>query len=85
MKSKLKIILLFIVVIISVTALNVLRKDSTKYNKNKLINNILSEDKQNQETFTDYLQKVSDNTNKKCPMAIDKYTRLDNTLVLSIW
>ncbi|MBJ6369162.1 hypothetical protein [Snuella sedimenti] len=85
MKSKLKIILLFIVGIISITAINVLRKDSAEHDKNKLIDNLISEDRQEQkqEPFANYLQKVSDDTNKKCPITINKYTRLDNTHILS--
>ncbi|PKQ44592.1 hypothetical protein [Confluentibacter flavum] len=83
MKSKIKIVLLFLVAVVSITAFNVLKKDSTKYNKIKQIESSQSEDKINQESFSDYLQKVSDDTNKKCPMTVDENTRLDNTLVLS--
>lgn len=83
MKSKIKIVLLFIVAVISVTAFNVLRKDSIEHNKKEQIEKSELKDKLNQESFADYLQKVSDETNKKCPMTIDKNTRLDNTLVLS--
>lgn len=78
MKSKIKIVLLFIVAIISVTAFNVLKKDSIEHNKNKQ-----TEKELNQESITDYLQKVSNDTNKKCPITVNKNTRLDNTLILS--
>lgn len=83
MKTKIKLVLFFIVTAISISTFRVMKKDSSDYKEKKLNEKSLSVEQLSEETFSGFLQKVSDDINKKCPMTVNKDTRLDNTLVLS--
>lgn len=81
MGKKIRNVLLGSLGIIILLACMVLIKDYAKYKeKNKddsTVNNLTKEN------LPELLQEFSEKTNRKCPMVVDKNTRLDNTIVLS--
>ncbi len=83
MKTNIKRILLGIGGIILILAVRVLKKDYREYNAKENQEQTLEREEESDEMFIDFLYKVSAEINKKCPMVVDKDTRLDNTLVLS--
>jgi len=83
MKGNIKKVLLGILGIILLLVFRVMKKDYAQYKeKNKEEKSVSIEDI-SEETFSEFLHKISMEINKKCPMVVDKDTRLDNTNVLS--
>jgi len=72
MKSFFKYLKVLIGIII-ISSIGVIVEDYFKYSKTN----------QSDKTINLNLQKISEEINKKCPMTVDKETRLDNTIILS--
>ena len=83
MKTNIKRILLGVLGVIVFLAVRVLKKDYKEYKNKENQEQTLEDGKVSDEKFSNFLQEVSTEINKKCPMVVDKDTRLDNTVVLS--
>lgn len=83
MKTNFKRILLVIGGIILIIVVRVLKKDYREYKAKENQEQNLKIGDLSDEMFFDFLHEVSEEINKKCPMIIDKDTKLNNTVVLS--
>lgn len=83
MKPTIKKILIGVVGVIFILVFRVMKKDYSEYKEKKQEKESITVDDLSEETFSEFLQKVSEEINKKCPMTVDKDTRLDNAVVLS--
>ena len=83
MKGNIKKVLLGILGVILLLVFRVMKKDYAQYKeKNKQEKSVSVEDV-SEVRFSEFLHEISMEINKKCPMVVDKDTRLDNTVVLS--